>query len=47
MIGKIPNVAFGFAHIKNLLTKGVTLPKGLQVTYPHQNNKTHDIENPL
>jgi uncharacterized OsmC-like protein len=47
MIGKIPKIAFGFAHIKNLLTKGVTLPKGLQVTYPHQNNTTHVIENPL
>lgn len=33
----------GFAHIKNLKTTAVAFPKGLKVTYPHQENRTHDI----
>lgn len=43
----IRKLAQGFAHIKNLKTQGVATPKGLKITYPHNENKTHDIENPL
>lgn len=48
MIGKLTKVAYNFGgHIKNLKTTAVSTPTGLTVTYPHQNNRTHDIENPL
>lgn len=47
MIRKISTAAYGVSQIKSLLTRGVSLPKGLQVTYPNLNNKTEDILNPL
>ena len=47
MIRKITYLAYNFAQIKNLKTTAVSLPKGLRITYPHVENKTHDIENPL
>jgi len=48
MIGKITRVVYNFGgHIKNLKTTAASLPKGLRITYPNVENKTHDIDNPL
>jgi uncharacterized OsmC-like protein len=33
--------------IKHLKTTAVSIPTGLQVTYPNIQNKTHDVENAL
>ena len=44
MFGKLIKVAFNYApHIKHLETTATSIPNGLRVTYPHLNNKTHDI----
>jgi len=47
MIRKITQIACGFSKIKHLKTTAVSFPKGLRITYPNIENKTHEIENPL
>lgn len=47
MFNLIRRASYGFGNIKFLSTTAVTIPNGIRVIYPNQQNKTHEIENPL